>query len=126
MKTKSVYFLLLVAMLTLTSVSANAFTGFIPLEVRYNDPTGHVGDPHRNPILVPEVSLDGYTLYFNTPCDSCTLRIIDESGIVVYSTVIPVGCDELALPSYLSGEYEIQIDFGPYYVVGLIELEDED
>ena len=113
------------AVLPFTSVSVNAFTGIIPLEVRYEDPT--VGNnPHRNPILVPEVSLDGYTLYFDTPCDSCTLRIVDQSGIVAYSTVIPVGCDELVLPSYLSGEYEIQIDFGPYYVVGRIELEEEE
>ena len=122
---KLLFMLLMAAVLPFTSVSVNAFTGIIPLEVRYEDPT--VGNnPHRNPILVPEVSLDGYTLYFDTPCDSCTLRIVDQSGIVAYSTVIPVGCDELVLPSYLSGEYEIQIDFGPYYVVGRIELEEEE
>ena len=112
--------------LTLTSVQANAFNGIIPLQVRYDDPSNTETNPTRDPISIPTVSLDGYTLTFDTPCDSCTLRLAEPSGQVVYSVLIPVGCDELVLPSYLSGEYEIQIDFGPYYVVGRIELEEEE
>lgn len=123
---KTFIFVLIMTLLPLASVSVYADPILIPLQVMIVDPNAPQNNPHRNPILVPEVSLDGYTLYFDTPCDSCTLRIVDEGGIVVYSTVIPVGCDELVLPSYLSGEYEIQIDFGPYYVVGRIELEEEE
>ncbi len=123
---KTFIFVLIMTLLPLASVSGYADPIRVPLQIMIVDPNAPQNNPNRNPIFVPEVSLDGYTLYFNTPCDSCTLRIIDEGGIVAYSTVIPVGCDELVLPSYLSGEYEIQIDFGPYYVVGRIELEEEE
>ena len=81
----------------------------IDFEVGIVDPTNNYEPVEKGPVLVPSVSLDGYTLYFATSCDGCILRLLDENDVVVYSTVIPTGTTSLAFPSYLSGEYEIQI-----------------
>ena len=87
----------------------------IDLEEEIVDPTEEYEPYQKGPVLVPSVSLDDHTLYFITPCDGCTLRLLDENDVVVYSTVIPTGTTSLMLPSYLSGEFEIQIIQGFYY-----------
>ena len=106
----------------LALVLASSFNGImaaeIDLEVGIVDPTGS----QEPPVLVPSVSLEGYTLYFMTPCDGCTLRLLDEDDAVVFSTIIPTGTTSLVLPSYLSGEYEIQIIQGNIYFWGFILL----
>ncbi len=110
----------------LALVLASSFNGImaaeIDLEVGIVDPTGSQEPPQKGPVLVPSVSLEGYTLYFMTPCDSCTLRLLDEDDAVVFSTIIPTGTTSLVLPSYLSGEYEIQIIQGNIYFWGFILL----
>ena len=68
------------------------------------------------------VSLDNHTLFFLTPCDGCTLRLLDDNANVVYSTVIASGTTSLVLPSTLSGEYEIQIIQGNICFYGTIYL----
>ena len=103
--------------LGLALILASSFSGVmaqevgdeIDLEVGIVDPTGGHEPFEKGPVLVPSVSLDGHTLYFATSCDGCTLRLLDENDVVVYSTIIPTGTTSLVLPSYLSGEYEIQI-----------------
>ena len=99
----------LLVMLLFASSSENVLASIdpIPLEVGYVDPI--LQNTHRGPVLIPEVSIEDYTLYFDTPCDGCVLRVVNELGVVEYITVIPVGADELVLPSYLSGDYELQI-----------------
>lgn len=99
----------LLVMLLFASSSENVLASIdpIPLEVGYVDPI--LQNTHRGPVLIPEVSIEDYTLYFDTPCDGCVLRVVNELGVVEYTTVIPVGADELVLPSYLFGEYELQI-----------------
>ena len=114
---------LLTVMLSLTSVSVYADPTDILLQVNYEDPDYGNDGQHRGPVLIPEVGLDGYSLIFNTPCDSYTLRLLDENGAVVYSTVIPTGATSLVLPSYLSGEYEIQIIEGNLCFYGYIQLQ---
>lgn len=94
----------------------------IDLEEGIVDPTEEYEPYQKGPVLVPSVSLDDHTLYFITPCDGCTLRLLDENDVVVYSTVIPTGTTSLMLPSYLSGEFEIQIIQGFYYFWGFINL----
>lgn len=94
----------------------------VPLEVGYIDPTTQHGGLHKSPVQVPSVSLDGYTLYFDTPCDGDTLHLVDENDVVVYSIVIPAGTTSWVLPSTLSGEYELQIIRGNYCFWGVIEL----
>ena len=85
----------------------NAKSTEIPLQVEYVDPSlGHDG-PHRGPVLVPDLSIDDYTLSFSTPCYGYTLELIDGNDAVAYTTVIT--SDSLVLPSTLSGDYELRL-----------------
>jgi len=114
--------LCLTAVLSFTSVNVYADPEGVDLQVGYVDPDlGDDGQP-RTPILIPEISLDDHTLIFDTPCDGCTLRLVDANNNVVYSTVIPTGTTSLVLPSSLSGEYKILIIQDNLYFYGYINL----
>lgn len=113
---------MLLAMFLLPSLQMMADPIEVPLQVGYDDPLFGQDNPHKNPTTPPIVSIDGYTLYFVTPCDGCLLRIVDELDNVVYSTVIPTGATSLVLPSSLSGNYELQIVSGIYCFYGDITL----
>ena len=120
---KSLMMMLMMAFLLLTSISVSAKQPTdINLEAGYVDPEDEGGDPHRSPILIPEVGIDNYTLTFYTPCDGCTLRLLDENDNIAFVTMIPVGSTTLVLPSYLSGEYQIQIISGNISFKGYINL----
>lgn len=120
-KEKNLIMALMMAMLPLLSVRVSAASTPIPLTGGYIDPK-EGEEYHRSQALVPELEIDDYTLFFMTPCDGCVLRLLDEDGAVVYSTVIPDSAVSLVLPSYLSGDYEIQIIQGEYYYWGYINL----
>lgn len=124
MAKRHLFLLLLMAMFLLPSVKTMAKPDDVPLEVAYNDPDYGQEDPHRTPIEIPEVSIEVYTLYFNTPCDGYVLRLLDENDNVAYSTVIPVGATSLILPPYLFGIYELQLipNNCNYYFYGTIDL----
>ena len=119
-KKRLIILLLTLALLPLSSVSVMART--INFNVGYEDPQNPKDDDKRTLTLVPEVDLEDYTLTFYTPCDGCVLRLVDENDNVVYSTVIPTGTTSLVLPSYLSGNYEIQIIQGNLCFWGYINL----
>jgi hypothetical protein len=122
-KEKNLIMALMMAMLPLLSVRVSAASTPIPLTGGYEDPNGVGGiGAHRSPVAIPEIKIDGYTLFFMTPCDGCVLRLLDENRDVVYSTVIPDSAVSLVLPSYLSGEYEIQIIQGSLYFWGYVDL----
>jgi len=109
MKKNYFIILMMLAALPMFSLRVNATLIQIPLQVEYDDPSHDQDNPNRGPVLIPEVSIDEYTLYFYTPCVGCILRVVNELGVAEYTTVIPVDADELVLPSYLSGDYELQI-----------------
>lgn len=94
----------------------------IEMQVSEIDPTTNQGGHPKCPILVPCISYDDHTLFFNTPCDGCTLNIVDENNVVVYTLVIPSGTTSLVLPSTLSGEFELQLISGIYLFWGVITL----
>lgn len=94
----------------------------IPLKVGRIDPTNPVMPRPKSPVLAPTVYIDGYELTFETPCDGCTLQLVDEDNDVVYSIVIPAGTTTLYLPSYLEGTFELQIISGEWLFYGEIEL----
>ena len=119
-KKRLIILLLTLALLPLSSVSVMARV--INLNVGYVDPQDPKDDDKRTLTLVPEIDLEDYTLTFYTSCDGCVIRLIDENDVEVYSTVIPTGATSLVLPSYLSGEYEIQIVQGNTYFYGYINL----
>lgn len=112
----------LAAVLSLTSVNVYADPEGIDLQVGYDDPNWGDDGLQKTPILIPEVSLDDHTLIFDTPCDGCTLHLVDANDNVMYSTVIPTGTNSLVLPSSLFGEYEIQIIQGNLCFYGFIIL----
>ena len=122
-KKRLLLFALMMALLPLSSLRVSAENpDDIDMEAGYDDPDLDQNDYPRSPVLIPHVGIDGYTLTFYTPCDGCTLRLLDESGNVVYTTVIPIGATTLVLPSYLSGEYRIEIIQGVFCFWGYIEL----
>ena len=84
-------------------------------------PIGH-GNP-RSPIEMPLVYIEDYTLSFEANHPDYVLIIKDEDGSVVYNTMVFSAQTEVFLPSTLSGDYEIQLDFGGSYIfVGEISL----
>lgn len=114
---------LIMALLPLSSVGVRADNpGDIDLEVGYVDPDVLKENNPKNPIIIPHVGINGYSLIFYTPCDGCTLRLSDENGNVVYTTIIPTRVTTLVLPSYLSGNYRIEIILGAICFWGNIEV----
>ena len=112
----------LTAMLSLTSVNVHAFPIDIPLQVNYEDPNDGLDGAQRGSVQIPSVCLDDYSLIFNSPCDGYTLRLLDEDGVVVYSTFIPEGTTQVVLPSTLSGDYQIELVMGYWHFTGWIVL----
>ena len=112
-----------------TSAFADGELEQVDLEVTIDDPTTQIGGPRKAPprpsaVQIPIVFLDGYTLYFDDPCDGCTLQLVDEDSEIVYSVVLPNGTTEWELPELASGEYKLQIIRGRYCFWGWIELYD--
>ena len=99
---------------------SNVYAARVQIQVGIVDPTGPFTNPHRSPLLVPEVDLSGYTLTFFDSCVGCTLRIVNTEDEVEYTTIIT--SDTLVLPSTLEGQYEIQIIQGEWCFYGDIEL----
>lgn len=121
MKTKNKFLLFLaMAFLPFAYVCVNAFADEVPLQVRIDDPNEDKPPYPKTPIIVPEVGIEDYTLTFDASCLGCELRLLDENGVLVYSTTIT--SNTLVLPAYLSGEYELQIISGIYCFYGFIEL----
>ena len=95
----------------------------VPLSVSIEDdemPIVH-GNP-RNPIEVPLVYIDDYTLLFETNHPEYILNIKDENNNVVYSTVVPSTQTQVTLPSTLSGNYKIHLVMGNWLFAGWINL----
>lgn len=95
----------------------------VPLSVSIEDdemPIVH-GNP-RNPIEVPLVYIDDYTLTFEAYHPDYVLIIKDEDGDVVYSTSVYSAQTQVVLPSTLSGDYEIQLVMGNWLFTGWIAL----
>ena len=86
------------------------------------DPTKDNGPIRRSPIHVPSISIDDHTLFFNSSCDGCTLRLYNEEGDLVVNLIIPDNSSTISLPSFLTGEYEIQIIQGNICFYGYITL----
>jgi len=73
-------------------------------------------------VVIPTITQDGNTLTFITSCDNCTLRLINEDDEIEYSVIIPSDTHTMVLPSYLSGEYRIEIVRGNFCFWGYIYL----
>lgn len=94
----------------------------VVFHVTYTDPTEDQRPIKKESAIIPSVSLEEHILLFVTPCDGCTLRLINEDRDVEYITVIPTGTTTLILPPYLSGKYQLQIIRGNYCFWAYIDL----
>lgn len=92
------------------------------LHVRKVDSADSAKSVKRSSVKTPSLSLENHTLYFNTSCDGCTLQLLDESGNVKYTKVIPENTSNITLPSDMAGGCELQIICGQYCFYGLIDL----
>jgi hypothetical protein len=92
------------------------------LHMRKVDSADSAKSVKRSSVKTPSLSLENHTLYFNTSCDGCTLQLLDESGNVKYTKVIPENTSNITLPSDMAGGCELQIIRGQYCFYGLIDL----
>ena len=112
--------MLMMSMMSFATGATDFIGEKLELEVGYHDPVKGLNIKPRTPVIIPTIYFDGTNLYFATPCDGYTLYITDIEGNVCYATVVPYGAEELALPEYLSGEYEIRLSNGACDFVGSI------
>ena len=105
----------IVCMFFIASAFVTDQVDYLNLQVTDINPT-NPDVPHKGLVEIPS------TLYFDTPCDGCTLNIVDSNNVVVYTIVIPTGTTSLVLPATLFGEYELQIICGNYLFYGKIDL----
>ena len=95
----------------------------VPLSVNIEDDEMPIGNGNgKSSIEVPLVYIEDYTLTFENYHPEYILNIKDENGIVVYSTVVNSTQTQVALPSTLSGNYEIKLVLGSWVFTGWIWL----
>lgn len=114
--------LLLMALALFAFVSVNAQRLDVPLSFE-RVKTGSTRPLPRNPIEVPEVSIEDSVLYFESSHPAYALYLVDSNDNVVYQTIVLEDQAQVVLPSTLSGIYELQLyTDGDYYFYGDIEL----
>ena len=93
----------------------------VDLSTNFIDPTPATQPYPRTP--VPGVDLTDGLLTFRSDHPDFVLQLLDEDG-VVYSVTVSSGQTTYALPSWLSGEYELRLyPIGSnLYFYGWIEL----
>ena len=94
----------------------------IPLTVHYDDDQPILHGHGRGTVEVPLVYIEDYALTFEVNHPEYVLTIKDEVGTVIYSTVVYSTQTQVALPSSLSGDYEIQLVMGNWLFTGWINL----
>ena len=94
----------------------------IPLAIGYKELIPGLPNHGKGPEYVPSVVQDDYEITFLAIHPAYTLNIV-ANGVVVYSVALSPYTTSIVLPSWLSGQYEIQLrpdDY--YYLYGYIEL----
>ena len=112
-------FVFLIGGAILTNASASQQ---IPMQFIKEGSAGSSGTqaPHR-PWYITQ---DDYVLTLEATPENYTLKLLDEDGVVIYSTYLPVGSTEVILPSTLSGDFELHLApfSNTYYYMGFIIL----
>ena len=94
----------------------------IPLSVSIKDPMPMGHGYAKSPMQPPTVYIEDYTLSFAVGHPEYVLQVMDEDGDVVYTTTVFTTDTQVVLPSYLSGNYEIQLTMGNWLFTGYITL----
>lgn len=119
---RSILTIVLMMSVSLSDAQTQNYYDQVYFQIALVDPTAEHKPIRRSPIATPSVCLEGHTLLFATPCDGCTLKLINEDEDVEYITIIPVDATNLDLPTCLSGEYQLQIIRGNYCFWGYINF----
>ena len=90
----------------------------LPLQIKKDEKENGNGEPDRR-TLIPEVTLQGNTLHFITPCNGCTFRLVQDNNI---SYNVEITGNTLAIPTTFSGMYELQIVSGDIIFYTEVEL----
>ena len=90
----------------------------LPLQIKKDEKENGNGEPDRR-TLIPEVTLQGNTLHFITPCSGCTFRLV-QSGNVCYE--VEIMGNTLTIPATFTGIYELQIISGDIIFYTEVEL----
>lgn len=105
----------------LSGISINSlWAQEIPMQIiKENGPEG------GNTLAPPRpwyITQNDYTLTLPAFEDDFTLVLLDEDGVVVYSTFVPAGTTMIVLPSTLSGDFELRLVGDTYYYRGYLTL----
>ena len=89
----------------------------LPLKIKeININTGGKPNPRT---LIPEVTLEGNTLHFITPCNGCTFRLVQGNNICYE---VDIAGNTLTIPTTFTGIYELQIVSGDTIFYTEVEL----
>ena len=90
----------------------------LPLQIKKDEKENGNGKPEPR-TFIPEVSLQGNTLCFITPCNGCTFRLVQDNNI---SYEIEIIGNTLTIPTTFTGIYEVQIISGDTIFYTEVEL----
>ena len=126
MKAKKYFFKKRLWSLSATLLLGGVFAFSAPVEFgvgNNDDPDPTLPLPGKCPITIPSVDLNGYELTFQSMHPEYALDIV-LNGIVVYSVNVSETTTTVILPSWLCGEYELQLypEDCSYYFYGNITL----
>lgn len=103
-------------------INAKEIKEEIELHVRNYDPSIGHKPINRAPIRKPSLSIDGNLLQINRACDGDIIQLVDENGDIQYSYVVNANSNQISLPNYLTGTFEIQLIRGRFCFYGYVEL----
>ena len=118
---------LFACLLVISLNGQNAFaqtptTDPVALTLENDDHGSGANNLPKTPIIPPEVSIYGHTLYFTGTHVEFVLTLTDEEDNVVFTTVVYDTDTQIVLPSSLSGAYELRLYTDIYCFVGEITL----
>ena len=115
---KRVLLIISVLLLGFQNISA----ALVSLNVHFDDNSPIIFDYPKPPVSVPLVSQEENVLTFKAIHDDYTLQLYDENGLLSYSVYVPSSQTTVALPSSLSGNYELRLypDGSSIYFYGYV------
>lgn len=117
---KKLFSIVFCAFMVSTSLSAQQL---IPFTVNYDEKDIPIGNGYpKSPMRPPVVYIEDYVLTFAADHPDYELFIKDEDGEVVYSTTVTSAETLVTLPSFLAGDYVIELTMGNWKFTGWIEL----
>ena len=101
---------------------AKAIKEEVELYLRIIEPGKESKPISRAPMRKPSLFIDGYLLQIENPRNGDIIRLVDENGNIQYSSVVDANSNQISLPGYLTGTFEIQLIRGRFCFYGYVEL----